>query len=128
MNNTKLVRDIMSKSVAKVRRGDTIRKAMKIMTDRGIGSVLVEPGSGQAQWKIFTKTDYSQALQERASVDSPIEKYAKNLIFTADLKWTCEHARDYMSDCEVKHLPVFRGGQVVGIVTMQDTIRNCPDF
>ncbi len=128
MNSSPLVRDIMSSPIAKVKRGETMRKAIHLMSERRIGSVLVEPGSGYAQWKIFTKTDYRQAISDKASSDTPIEKYAKNLLFTADPNWTCEQARDFMSDCGVKHLPVIRGGQPVGMVSMQDTIYNCPDF
>lgn len=121
----KKVADILLRkgsNITTVKPGSTVLHALEIMAQQNIGSVVVMD-NGQ-YLGIMTERDYSRkvVLKGKSSTDTPVEE-----IMTADLPEvtpadSIEHCMQLMSDKHIRYLPVFEGGQMIGILSINDVV------
>jgi CBS domain-containing protein len=101
----------------------SVLHALEIMADQNIGSVVVmENGEYHG---IMTERDYSRkvVLKGKSSTDTPVGE-----IMSADLppvspNDSIEHCMQLMSDKHIRYLPVFEGNQLVGILSINDVVK-----
>ena len=101
----------------------SVLEALKIMAEQNIGSVMVmEDGRYQG---ILTERDYSRkvVLKGKSSTDTSVGE-----IMSADFpRITPADSIDYcmqlMSDRNIRYLPVFEGDQVMGIISINDVVK-----
>ena len=120
------VKDILSRKpeTVTIGSGATVLDALKLMAERNIGSVVVTDREGH-YLGIITERDYSRkvALKGKNSTTTPV-----NEIMTTDLppvapKDSVEHCRQLMSSQNVRYLPVFAAGELKGIISMSDVVK-----
>ncbi|WP_043097262.1 CBS domain-containing protein [Kallotenue papyrolyticum] len=101
----------------------TVFDALRLMADKGIGAVLVM--DGERVVGILSERDYARkvALEGRASRETPVREIMTPRVVYARADQTVEEAMAIMTEKRVRHLPVFQGDQLVGIVSIGDLVK-----
>jgi CBS domain-containing protein len=101
----------------------TVLEALKIMADQNIGSIMVL--DNQRYLGLMTERDYSRKviLKGKSSTDTRVIEIMSN-----DLPWvspsdSVEYCMELMSDRNIRYLPVFENDRVVGIISINDLVR-----
>jgi signal-transduction protein with cAMP-binding, CBS, and nucleotidyltransferase domain len=118
-----LVSDGMSEISVTVGPTHTLREAARRMVECGTGAALVEDAEAPTQG-IVTERDLLASVG--AGEDPDRERVADHMterVIVAAPDWSLERAAAEMSRRGVRHLVVFDGGAVVGILSMRDIVR-----
>ncbi len=102
---------------------DSVFDALRLMADKGIGAVLVmEDGRVVG---ILSERDYARkvALEGRTSRDTPVRAIMTSRVVYARADQTIEEAMAIMTEKRVRHLPVLANGELVGIVSIGDLVK-----
>ena len=101
----------------------SVLEAIQLMSERGIGAVLVMDGG--ALVGIVSERDYTRkvVLQGRASKDTRVEEIMTSDVITATPELTLEQAMRLVTERRIRHLPVTREGRVVGVVSIGDMVK-----
>src|SRR5215475_65828 len=101
----------------------TVLDALRIMADQNIGSVIVVDGSNYVG--IMTEPDYSRKviLKGKSSTDTPVADIMSKDVPGVTPNDTVEHCMELMSDKNIRYLPVFESEKLVGIVSINDLVR-----
>jgi signal-transduction protein with cAMP-binding, CBS, and nucleotidyltransferase domain len=117
------VSDGMSAVSVTVGPAHTLREAAAVMVERGTGAALVLDHESQTPG-IVTERDLLTSVG--AGEDPDVERVAGHMsegVITAAPDWSLERAAAEMSRRGVRHLVVFDGPEVVGILSMRDIVR-----
>jgi signal-transduction protein with cAMP-binding, CBS, and nucleotidyltransferase domain len=117
------VRDGMSEVSVTVGPSHTLRQAAAAMLAGNVGAALVidddAPGPG-----IVTERDLLLSVGAGEDPDAePVAGHMTGSVIAAAPDWSLEQAAAEMSRRSVRHLVVFEGGEVVGILSMRDIVR-----
>ena len=98
--------------------------ALEIMQQKNISSLLIM--DGKTLHGIFTERDYARkiVLKKRSSKDTRVSEVMTSNILSVTLKDTIEYCMKVMTDSHVRHLPVLENGEVVGIISIGDVVKN----
>ncbi|MEN9491719.1 MAG: hypothetical protein RJA63_2168 [Pseudomonadota bacterium] len=101
----------------------SVLDALKLMAGKDISAVLVI--EGERLVGIFTERDYARKviLQGRNSRESRIGELMTQNLLTVSPTQTVEEIMAIMTENRFRHLPVVDHGQVIGIVTIGDTVK-----
>ena len=101
----------------------SVLDALRLMDDRNIGSVVVTDENGR-YLGLLTERDYARKviLKGKSSNETSVQE-----IMTTNLPHlipdnsveTCMHI---MSENNVRYLPVFKGGELCGIISINDLV------
>jgi signal-transduction protein with cAMP-binding, CBS, and nucleotidyltransferase domain len=117
------VRDGMSGISVTVGPSHTLRQAAAAMVARNTGAALVIDGEAPTPG-IVTERDLLLAVGAGEDPDeASVGSHMTESVLCADPEWSLEHAAAEMSRRGVRHLVVFEGGEVVGILSMRDIVR-----
>ncbi len=117
------VREGMSEVVLTVGRGHTLREAAAMMAEKGIGAALVGDDETPVP-AILTERDVLVSVG--AGEDPDAERVADHMsdsVITASPDWSLERAAAEMSRRGIRHLVVYDGPELVGVLSMRDIIR-----
>ena len=118
-----VVRDIMTKDIVTIDEGETALEAAKIMSQRGISSLIVmKDGVPKG---IITERDFVKkvcAKQIEAS-EIKIGTLMSRIRTVADPDTPIQVAVQRMANQGIRRLPIIQEGKVVGIVTVTDLAR-----
>lgn len=101
----------------------TVYEALQKMSEKETGAVLViEEGKLVG---IFTERDYARKLilKGRFSRDTAVSELMTRDVLYVDPKNSIKDCMFLMTNNRVRHLPVIDEGQLVGIVTVGDVVR-----
>ena len=117
------VRDGMSEVSVTVGPSHTLRQAAAAMVDRNVGAALVIDDEAPTPG-ILTERDVLLSIGAGEDPDvEPVAGHMTESVICASPDWSLEHAATEMSRRSVRHLVVFDGGDVVGILSMRDIVR-----
>ncbi len=121
------VSDILARkgtSLVTVLPDSTVLEALTIMAELNIGSVIVNDTKGNFIG-VVSERDYSRkvVLKGKSSTETPVTE-----IMTVDLPRisandSVDHCMKLMTDLNVRYLPVFDNGELSGIVSMSDVVK-----
>lgn len=116
-----LVRDVMTSPVITIDGNESVRRAVQVMNENGIGSVIVI--EGREAVGIVTERDVLKFIGRGGDV----EKTEVREIMSKPLKavhpdTSLEDAVKIMIKEDIKKLPVVEGGRLIGILTMTDVV------
>jgi CBS domain-containing protein len=115
------VRDGMSEVVLTVGPAHTLREAARMMTERGTGAALV---AGDDQPCIVTERDVLRSLGQGEDPDAEcVRDHMSEGVVAASADWSLERAASEMATRNIRHLVVFEGGDVIGVLSMRDIVR-----
>jgi CBS domain-containing protein len=118
-----LVREGMSDVVLTVGPTHTLREAAARMAAKGIGAALVSDDETPVPC-IVTERDILLSLG--AGEDPDVERVADHMsdgVIAAEPDWSLERAAAEMSKRGIRHLAVYDGGKLVGVLSMRDIVR-----
>jgi CBS domain-containing protein len=101
----------------------SVLEAIKLMSERSIGAVLVMDGDTLAG--IVSERDYTRKviLQGRASKDTRVEEIMTSDVITATPELTLEQAMRLVTERRIRHLPITSEGKVIGVVSIGDMVK-----
>jgi signal-transduction protein with cAMP-binding, CBS, and nucleotidyltransferase domain len=117
------VRDGMSEVVLAVGPSHTIREAAEKMVEKKTGAALVFDEESPAP-RIITERDVLHSVGNGQDPDA--EKVADHMsdsVIAASPDWSLERAATEMSRRGIRHLVVYQGAEVVGVLSMRDIVR-----
>ena len=117
------VKKIMSKGIEKVSSETSVKDIAKIMTEKKIGSVLIENQGNIVG--IITETDIVQKVigHDMSPQDTLASKVMNTPILTVDAEASILDANDMMDKNGVRHLAVEEEGNIVGVISVRDIIQ-----
>lgn len=122
----KKVSDILSRKGSKVISvlpQTRVIDALRVMADKNIGSVLIMEEN--KYFGLMTERDYSRkiVLKERSSTDTKVSEIMSENVPTVTPSSTIDECMNLMSDKNIRYLPVMEAGNVTGIVSISDVVK-----
>ena len=118
------VRDAMSADVREVPEGATLELAAKRMAELRVNSLVVRPEEKDEPFGILTSTDVVDAIAEGVE---PARTLVRDMATTPLVVVTpgvpLRYAARLMKRANVRHLAVFNGREIVGILSASDIVR-----
>jgi CBS domain-containing protein len=109
----------MTQGVVTAETEDTLRFVGELMRDRNVGSVVV--CDGERPIGVITDRDLALAVvADRVDPDDTALSQASQPIVTGEVEMDIEEAVALMIQHRIRRLPVLDGGQLAGIVTIDD--------
>jgi CBS domain-containing protein len=101
----------------------TVRAAVKLLSERRIGAVLVMADGRIAG--ILSERDIVRVLGERGAtiLDEKVEEVMTRKVITCRPSDTVAAIMESMTDGKFRHLPVVDDGKVVGLVSIGDVVK-----
>lgn len=118
-----LVREGMSEVVLTVGPTHTLREAATMMTERGTGAALVSDDETPVPG-IVTERDILNSLGNGEDPDAErVAGHMSDSVIVAAPDWSLERAAAEMSRRGIRHLVVYDGPELVGVLSMRDIVR-----
>lgn len=115
------VRDlIQNRKLHHVDESETVADAARRMTDLNVGAIPVM--SGEILRGVFSERDLMQrvVVPKLDPETTPVRAVMSTELATIDELASTEQAMEAMHRCKCRHLPVTRGSDVVGFLSMRD--------
>lgn len=124
--NMKTVKEILEAKgteIWSVQPSDTVLDSLKLMADKGIGSLLVM--DGEKLMGIVTERDYARKviLEGKSSKDTSVSDVMTRKILCVSPERTVDECMALMTDKRARHLPVVDHKRVVGVVSIGDLVK-----
>jgi CBS domain-containing protein len=122
----KKVADILTRKgrqVVGVPAETTVIEALQMMADHNIGSVMVMKEKNFLG--IMTERDYSRkvVLKGKSSTDTRVGEIMSTNFPQVTPQDTIDYCMQLLSDQNIRYLPVFKEGEVCGIISINDVVR-----
>ena len=113
------ISEVMTHGVVTAETHDTLRRVGELMRDRNVGSVVVcESGRPVG---VITDRDLALAVvADTVEPGAPAGDHASRPLVTGEVEMDIEEAVALMVQHHIRRLPVTRGEELVGIVTIDD--------
>ncbi len=102
---------------------DSIFDAIKMMADKGVGSVIVMDGDKLVG--IMTERDYARKviLEGKSSRNSSVREVMTTQVLCVSPERTVDECMALMTDKRARHLPVLDHKRVVGVISIGDLVK-----
>lgn len=97
--------------------------ALKVMAEKEIGALLViEDGELIG---IISERDYARKviLKGKTSVDTPVREIMTSKVIYVLAEQSIEDCMALMTEKHIRHLPVYTGDQLVGVISIGDVVK-----
>jgi len=112
---------VKGKNVFSVSPQTPIVDCLKLMAEKGIGSVLVI--RDEKVVGIFSERDYARrGILLGNNEQTPVEKVMTSKVYYVRPEDTVQACMAQMSDKHIRHLPVVSGEKVVGVISIGDVV------
>jgi CBS domain-containing protein len=103
---------------------ETVYDSIKKMADKNVGSLVVMEGNKLVG--IITERHYARnvVLKGRASPTTPVRDIMETNVVFARPDQTVEECMAIMTEKVVRHLPVIEQGNVVGMISIGDLVKD----
>ena len=123
---TKSIRDVLKTkgdSAFSVSADETVYKALELMAQENVGALLVM--HGEKIVGIISERDYARKviLEGRSSLKTSVEKIMTDKILYITPDKSVEEGLALMSEKRCRHLPVFEGKKLIGVVSIGDLVK-----
>lgn len=111
------------KQVHTVDADTTVLDALRIMADHNIGALpVVERGQVVG---VISERDYARkcVLKGRASVGTTVREIMSSPAISVNSKMSVQECLSLITDRHLRHLPVLEDGQLVGLVSIGDLVK-----
>ena len=115
------VRELASNATVTVGPGHTLRDAARLMHKHRVGSAVVQDGELLAG--IITERDVLRAVANAVDADGDaVSEHMSPEVVTAGPDWDVAEAASAMIKHRVRHLVVYEGGQLLGVLSVRDLL------
>jgi CBS domain-containing protein len=125
-----LLRDIIHKKgddIYAIDPNASVLEALKLMADKNTGALMVlEQGKVVG---ILSERDCIRRvdLHGRTAKDTPVKDIMTSKVLYGQAEQTLEECVAIMIDKNIRHLPVFEGEQLVGVISARDALKEMVD-
>jgi signal-transduction protein with cAMP-binding, CBS, and nucleotidyltransferase domain len=113
----------MSEVVLEIGAAHTLREAAAKMTEKEVGAALVSDDEHPAPC-ILTERDILTSVGNGEDPDAErVGDHMSDAVIAASPDWSLERAAAEMSKRGIRHLVVYDGPDLVGILSMRDIVR-----
>ena len=115
--------DSKGRDVVSIAPDASVLDAIRLMSDRGIGALVVIDGNNLAG--ILTERDYARKviLKGRASDATQVREIMTTDVITTSSSESVEKCMNTVTDKRIRHLPVVDEGKIVGIISIGDLVK-----
>lgn len=101
----------------------SVYDALQIMADNEVGALVVLEGEKLAG--IISERDYARnvILRGKTSKTTPVKEIMTSKVLTINFNTTIEQCMNLMTDKRVRHLPVVESGNLVGVLSIGDIVK-----
>ena len=102
----------------------SVRDAIKLMAQKGIGALLVT--DGERIVGMVTERDYARkvVLMGRSSSETPVRDIMTAPVMYVNPEQSNEECMALMTENRLRHLPVMSGEELVGLVSIGDLVKD----
>lgn len=102
----------------------TLCEAARMLNERRIGAVVAVDREGRLAG-VFSERDIVRALAEKGqrALSHPVRDFMSDQVVTCTETDTIETLSELMTDRRIRHIPVMRRGELVGIVSIGDVVK-----
>jgi CBS domain-containing protein len=101
----------------------SVFEALEVMAEKNISGLLIL--EGEQLVGIFTERDYARKLilKGKFSKETKVSELMTKDVLYVETKNTLEDCMKLMTEKRIRHLPVYEDGQLKGIVTIGDLVK-----
>jgi CBS domain-containing protein len=115
------VRDVASSAVVVVGPEHTVRSAARLMARHRVGSAVVTDAEQLAG--ILTERDVLKLVAQGTDPDAAkVAEVMTRDVVTVGPDWDLVEAAEEMARRRIRHLVVFEGGQLLGVLSVRDVL------
>lgn len=121
-----LVKEVLKrkgKDVFSVPHTATVLQALELMARKDVGALLVM--RGQFLVGIFSERDFARntAMAEEDLLHKPVRDYMTDWVYVVGPDEEVNTCLGLMNECHIRHLPVVRGEEIIGLVSIGDLVK-----
>jgi CBS domain-containing protein len=107
---------------------DTVLQALKLMAEHNIGAVLVMHDRVVAG--ILSERDCVRKLDlmGKAAASTPVEEIMTGNVLYVEASQSLEECMAVMIDKNIRHLPVYENGTLLGMISIRDVLKEVVDY
>lgn len=125
------VRDLIRRKgsrVFSVKPDATVLEALKLMADQNIGAVLVM--TGEQVKGILSERDCVRKvdLVGKNSKDTRVSEIMTGDVLYLEAGQSLEECMAVMIDKNIRHLPVYENGKLLGLISVRDVLKEVVDY
>lgn len=115
--------------VYSVSKATSVKDAIEILGDRNIGAVLVKDEKG-AVAGIFSERDVVRRLRREGPtvLQRAVSECMTSNVLSCDPEMSLDDVLSMMTEKRIRHLPVIRRGELVGLVSIGDVVKRKIDL
>jgi CBS domain-containing protein len=123
MKTIKEILEGKSQSVLSISPEASVLDALKLMSDKEVGALVVLEGERLAG--IFSERDYARKviLHGKASKDTPVREIMTQKVVCVRPDQSVEDCMALMTDKRIRHLPVLQDNRVIGVISIGDVVK-----
>ncbi len=123
MRNVSHILERKGSRVVCLTREQPVLEAVRLMAEHHIGAVLVMQGDDLIG--IASERDYARkvVLQGRSSSDTPVSAIMSAPVICVTPSDSVNDCMSLMTERHIRHLPVFEGRQVIGVISIGDLVK-----
>lgn len=116
--------EIKGKDIWTISPDDSVYDALRLMARVDVGALLVTDGDKLVG--IISERDYARKviLLGKTSKETLVKEIMTKKVISIHPMQTCEECMDIMTKNRVRHLPVMEGGELQGVVSIGDVVKN----
>ncbi|MEX0283589.1 MAG: CBS domain-containing protein [Paracoccaceae bacterium] len=102
----------------------TVAEASRLLSDKGIGTVLVSD-DGETAMGILSERDIVRNLGRSGSgcLEHPVSRYMTKKLVTCTRQTTAQEIMKQMTDGRFRHVPVVEEDKLIGLVSLGDVVK-----
>ena len=125
------VRDLIKQKgnqIFAVKPDATVVVALKLMADENTGAVLVM--TGEKVTGILSERDCVRKLElaGKTARNTKVSEIMTSDVLYVDASQPLEECMAIMIDKNIRHLPVYEGGKLLGLISVRDVLKEVVDY
>lgn len=117
-------RDVMSKDLREVGEDASVQDAARVMVRDGISSLIVHPAGREEPYGIITTRDVANAFADGMDLaEARVWEVASTPLVVVTPGVPVAYVARLMKKAGLRHIAVFNGREVVGIISNMDVVR-----
>lgn len=102
--------------------GQTVRALLAVLAEHNIGACVVS-ADGRRVDGIVSERDVVRHLTDADALGRPVAEIMTSTVATCDEDAVVDDLMGLMTNRRIRHVPVVRGGTVIGVVSIGDLVK-----